>query len=481
MRKYNISIIVFYIVFSALARLAVASQEPENLFYDAEGITWKQQSLDNTIIRARNVNINLGLLPESLPHKGQESGKYDVRLNLFNDAAYDIVFTEIKKSNATPTTIWTGHMPGEKPGRVTIAVTNNVAAGSIRTGDGNFYHIGYASDGVHVIKQIDESNITLELSPRPVDLAYSPMPPQEGVDSGAIINVMVVYTITAKNGAGGQSAIESIINSSISTMNTTFSNSGITPRVNLVHTAEVSYTRGEDGSSTGFEIALDDLTDKSDGYMDNVHSLRDTYKADMVQLLFDNNSLGGLAWMMQNVSIAFESYAFSVVHYGFADGWASDHEFGHNMGMDHDRGHSSIEGAYPYSHGYQSPSNSWHTIMAYACDPYCSRIDYWSNPDVMYDEEATGIAVGSPDEADARTSSNKTAYTVANWRVGVGGGGGTEVCGPVYGTWTSGKTYNVTCDIYVPSGQNLTIESGAFINYLENYSFTVNGGLTWAP
>jgi hypothetical protein len=56
-----------------------------------------------------------------------------------------------------------------------------------------------------------------------------------------------------------------------------------------------------------------------------------------------------------------------------------------------------------------------------------------------------------------------------------------NVCGAVSGTWTSGNTYNVTCDIIVNSGQSLTIESGTVINNLENYSLTVNGALTWIP
>ncbi len=56
-----------------------------------------------------------------------------------------------------------------------------------------------------------------------------------------------------------------------------------------------------------------------------------------------------------------------------------------------------------------------------------------------------------------------------------------DVCGDVSGTWTSGNTYIVTCDIVVNSGQSLTIESGEVINNLENYGFTVNGAMTWVP
>jgi len=59
--------------------------------------------------------------------------------------------------------------------------------------------------------------------------------------------------------------------------------------------------------------------------------------------------------------------------------------------------------------------------------------------------------------------------------------GAIDICGAVSGTAIAGNTYNITCDIIVNSGESLTIESGAIITNLENYSLTVNGVLTWNP
>ncbi len=374
------------------------------------------QNID--VVRLRHVAVNVPILAQRMGRHGVGQ----VNFNLFKDTVFPVAINKIDRISAGSTTIWSGKIAGLKLSRVSIAITDNIVAGTLRTGDGRFFQIGYVGNGVHVVKEIDEAKRPVEGRPLQPPVGQGtliePSPPSGSAsDSGDIITVMVVYTTSAKNKANGKAAMESIINSSVATMNTTFANSGIIPRMRLVHTVEVAYNRGENDAIAGFHTALNDLTHKTDGYMDNIHALRDKYHADMVQLLFDNDSLGGLAWKMTRVSNLFESYAFSVVHYGFADGWAFDHELGHNMGMTHDRANSSSPGSYSYSYGYQNPSKDWHTVMAYTCLGWCPRIDYWSNPDVSYSGAATGVSVGLVNEADARTTINNNAYTIANWRV----------------------------------------------------------------
>lgn len=59
-------------------------------------------------------------------------------------------------------------------------------------------------------------------------------------------------------------------------------------------------------------------------------------------------------------------------------------------------------------------------------------------------------------------------------------GSGTNLCGNLGGrTLTAGTTYTVTCDIRVDAGQELIIQKGAILNGFDNFSFTVNGKLTW--
>ena len=78
----------------------------------------------------------------------------------------------------------------------------------------------------------------------------------------------------------------------------------------------------------------------SDGFMDGVHALRDTYKADMVSLIGTGYTGGacGIAYV-GNATVGFAPNAFSVVSLSCMTGYYSfGHELGHNMGLMHDRG-----------------------------------------------------------------------------------------------------------------------------------------------
>ena len=184
----------------------------------------------------------------------------------------------------------------------------------------------------------------------------------------------------------------------------------MTQRINLVHVAEVAY------SEAGFDFAqaLYDLQGTSDGEIDNVHSLRNTYGADLVVMIVEGNyQYCGIGFLMTSgPSTSFAPYAFTVVARNCATGYYSfAHEMGHNMGSHHD--HNNADGAlYPYSYGYQDPTNAFRTIMAYNCASGCPRVNYWSNPDVQYGGRTTGIA----DYADNHRSLNNTAATVAAFR-----------------------------------------------------------------
>ncbi len=47
---------------------------------------------------------------------------------------------------------------------------------------------------------------------------------------------------------------------------------------------------------------------------------------------------------------------------------------------------------------------------------YCTRLQYWSNPDVTYGAYPMGVSEGSTNAADNRKTLNQTAVTAANWR-----------------------------------------------------------------
>jgi hypothetical protein len=131
----------------------------------------------------------------------------------------------------------------------------------------------------------------------------------------------------------------------------------------------------------------------------------------------------GVGYLMSNVSTAFASSAFSVVQRDCATGYYSfGHEMGHNMGAHHDRYAAKNEnGAYAYSHGYVDKPGKWRTVMAYNDDCNasgfnCTRIQYWSNPNVDYQGNPTGISENDSKSANNALTLNNTAYTVSNFR-----------------------------------------------------------------
>ena len=103
------------------------------------------------------------------------------------------------------------------------------------------------------------------------------------------IDVAFVYTPAARERAGGSTAaIEAVIDLIIAETNQVYAESGVRHRMALVARSEVPYTEemGVDG--------LERLSDPSDGYMDEAHTLRETSGADLVHLLIGTGG-GGVA------------------------------------------------------------------------------------------------------------------------------------------------------------------------------------------
>jgi hypothetical protein len=382
---------------------------------------------DPAVVRARYVAVNLAALGGLKPAPGARAPAVAdaLTLDLFPTAAYPLapVVLGVVREHTAPTSsgrglIWYGRVAGQPASQVTLVAEDGVLVGNIRIGTTAAYQVRYAGNGVHVIYEVDPRRYPNERPPIPV-IGLVPRPLLPGLvpaDDGSQIDVMVVYTAAARAEAGGTTAINNQVDLGIAETNTSYANSGVTQRVRLVYKGEVTYT--ETGN---IDTDLARLQNPSDGYLDEVHTLRNTYGADIVSLwVADGGGFCGIGYLMTTVSSAFASYTFNVVTRSCATGnYSFGHEMGHNMGAHHDRYVSSENGAYPYSHGYVASNGAWRTIMAYAnaCGGTCPRVQYWSNPDVTYtDGQAMGVPEGSPQAADNRKTLNNTAYTVANFR-----------------------------------------------------------------
>ncbi|MDE0296884.1 MAG: leucine-rich repeat domain-containing protein, partial [Bryobacterales bacterium] len=233
------------------------------------------------------------------------------------------------------------------------------------------------------------------------------------------IDVAVFYTAAARSRAGGTAEIEAEIDLLVAETNQAYEDGGVHQRIVLTVKEEVRY---EEEYESGF-WALGRLADGGDGYMDEVHAIRDRAGADLVHLIAEVTDVEG---------IAFITGAFGITCAG-CDADVFAHELGHNMGLSHDR-YLDL-GLLPYSHGYVNQqtfedgapeSARWFTIMAYPtqcrdADFDCERILRFSNPNQSYLGDPLGVpgrsrtpAVNGP--ADAVRALNITRHSVAAFR-----------------------------------------------------------------
>jgi hypothetical protein len=63
----------------------------------------------------------------------------------------------------------------------------------------------------------------------------APAPDQVAADSGNRFDVLVVYTAAARMAAGSTAAMQALINLGVAETNQAYANSGIIPRLRLVH------------------------------------------------------------------------------------------------------------------------------------------------------------------------------------------------------------------------------------------------------
>lgn len=314
---------------------------------------------------------------------------------------------------------WVGHIEGQEgSSEVILAIRGRAMFGTVVMDDGRMFEIAYAGTKTHAVRQIDPSKTAPHAEPIEPDISAAAelagtstslnAPSTAAASTGQVIDLLVVYTPKARANAGGQSGIEAKIINAVTKANQAYLNSQVDMQLNLVKMAEVNYTETGDMSKS-----LSDITNTTDGKMDEVHALRNQYGADQVALVTADSNYCGIAYVMTSLGSWFAPYAFAVVHddskYNCLGNHTLAHELGHNQGNMHDPDNSSYAGVYPYSYGYRL-CGVFHDVMSYACSS--PRIPYFSNPNVFYNGQSTGVA----NYQDTARSMNGTSATVASFR-----------------------------------------------------------------
>lgn len=227
-------------------------------------------------------------------------------------------------------------------------------------------------------------------------------------DDGSRVDVVVAYTAQARNQAGGVAAIEAVALASVESMNLAFANSAVTEvEMHLAATALTSYAENFGGASVPEVYALQR---QNDGYLDDVHPLRERHRADLVALLRSsvNPVYGGIAFI--NAGAA--EYGFSVTLWNIAvGGLVFAHELGHNFGLTHDRANAGATYCHhAFGTTFSAGGQTYGTIMSYPG----IKVPHYSNPDVAYLGTPTGVPLDSGLPCHNALGIQRTRVALAN-------------------------------------------------------------------
>ena len=295
---------------------------------------------------------------------------------------------------------------------VILVLRNGKVTATVRN-EGRLFKIQPLKSGQHLVLEIDENNMKpdhppgamLELERKIQNHFLTPdtQTIENDFNSAAnpVIKVLVFYT----NGVSSEvNDVPALADLAIAETNQGYVNSGVNASVELAHLQSINYT------SSSISTDLNRLEGTNDGYMDNVHALRDQYGADIVMLLVPDsgNSCGKAAAIGATASTA-----FAVTAQDCATGYYSfGHEIGHLQSARHNPETDGTTTPYSFGHGYRDPQSQWRTVMAYNCSSGCSRINWWSNPN----KTRNGRAMGTSSTSDNTRVLNITASTIAGFR-----------------------------------------------------------------
>lgn len=401
-------------ILTALAALPAWSSPQTAPFFRDAFVKASTMGDDPAVVRSRSVTAELGGL---LPRAGGVASKTALRLhlNLFPDADYTAAL-EARNSPEQPYVAWRGYLEGVPDSVVTFVASRGQITGHVRTLE-KMYRIRFLSSGrpdLYAIEELDTSLLPEEAEPIRVTRSAEERQeaPQKSFDDGTTVDVLVVYTPAARAAAEGREALENQIALAIDETNLIMERSQIIPRVRLVHMAELVYS--EDPANMANDLFR--LQGKGDGFLEAVHTLRNTYKADTVAMVRRGGGGScGIGFLLGDdgpASRSFEKYDFSVTGLNCLSGSTLPHEMGHNWGCNHARVDPVGDGAFDYSYGWKTPDNLFRTIMAYDCPGGCARVLNYSNPDV----EVIGHATGTPENNNA-LSINNVRGIISNFRL----------------------------------------------------------------
>jgi len=337
---------------------------------------------------------------------------------------------EIKPDKA----IWRGPL-GESGAPVTLMWWPNGRMAGTAQNSGRLYSIRHLGGSIYTVIEMSEERMPTEHAPAPArlrsndpNLRDDPLKQQgdasvlrgpksaqevlskprgesqskkaEPQSGDIVIDIIVAYT--AKAAANYGDVQKELVELAIEEGNESFRMSGLGHiKLRLVHAYRTNYL--EEGAHFDHVWRF---ADKGDGYMEEIHELRNKFRADVAVLVVDDPQGCGLATRVH----ADADEAFAVVHHGCAAStYTLAHEIGHLIGARHDLAIDKMMAPFPYGHGYVN-GTKWRDIMSYkeSCGG-CPRLPVWSSPKVLM----KGEPAGTPDQDNARVILEQAARVAA--------------------------------------------------------------------
>ncbi len=340
-------------------------------------------------------------------------------LQLFGDTQYNAVIDRVT-TNVNGTVEVRGRIEGSPFGYLVASTTNGEPLVSIVIPEHRERYRIHGLDGhpeTYLLEIAEDQLDVLEGGPSllpPVAAMATPLAgPPAVVETSAstTIGVMVVYTPAARTWAQGSGGIANVISQAVQKAQLAHDNSDTGIILDLVHSAEIDYT--ESGSAS---TDLNRLTWGSDGYMDQVHTWRDQYAADLVTIFASVQDVGGLSWLLDDTNGS-PSLAFNLCRVQQV-GWTYTyaHEAGHLMGCHHrkDQATQPGPGLYNFSAGWRwtgTDNQQYCSVLSYEDGPW-TQVAYFSSPDVFHQ----GVATGDAGDADNARTVRLIRQVIANYR-----------------------------------------------------------------
>ena len=382
-----------------------------------------------TIVRQRQVVLQRDLL---------ESNWNSLRITPFPGvtAVARVVKVDRERDDAF---IWIAQIEGDQAGSAVFSLYDDMLLGVLRTEDRVYWFQSTAS-GICKVSELAPSTETKQCGGGEHGSHAHGAPsvnPQSTESSNTAnftsgrpeLDLMVAYTPRALAAAGSYSALRAKIGLEVGHTNLAYINSNANVELRLVTVVQQNYDEGPyGGTSDQYENHLHRLSGTSDGYLDQVHALRDDYGADLVSLIVDavgttptGSNIGIAYFSVLSGPVGNEGLGFSILSQSsLGSGSLLAHELGHNLGLHHDRAHATGTPSWPWAYGYNTPIGGYKTVMYYQLGSFF----YFSNPNISLGSIPLGVA-NSEDNVRA-INSNAAIVSAYRQRTPVAGGPETD-------------------------------------------------------